>query len=221
MLRHDDLQLWPISDVETGAVHDGDAAAMRRIAAWSRDFLVPEHSDLGRDGPVCPFTKTSMKKDLFFLTTLRTRDPAQPVEDTINSFGDWYRDLAASASEDDRKFLTFLIVLPDVELVDSTGLDDLQRRLKTRFVQDGLMIGQFHPACDQPGIWNDAFRPLRSPIPLLAIRAMVQYDLPFLMGAPEHLDAYLSRFAPGIPPHLRSQLAAAVGYMPSPHERVA
>jgi GNAT superfamily N-acetyltransferase len=57
--------------------------------------------------------------------------------------------------------------------------------------------------------------------PFFAIRAMVQYDLPFLMGAPEHLDAYLSRFAPGIPPHLRSQLAAAVGYMPSPHERVA
>jgi hypothetical protein len=73
------------------------------------------------------------------------------------------------------------------------------------------MIGQFHPKCDQPGLWNDDFRPLRSPIPLLAIRIMVPGDLPFLTGSDVHLAAYFARFAAGIPSELRIQLAIAMG----------
>ncbi len=58
--------------------------------------------------------------------------------------------------------------------------------------------------------WNEEFRPLRSPIPLLVIRVMVQNDLPFLVESEKHLDAYLSNFAPELPVNLRSRLIAAM-----------
>jgi hypothetical protein len=42
------------------------------------------------------------------------------------------------------------------------------------------MLGEFHALTQTPGLRNSDFRPLRSPIPLLAIRHMVESDIDFL-----------------------------------------
>ena len=51
----DDVQLASFrqekADPETV---DGDAAAV--IRRWTREFLMSDHPELGRDGNVCPFT---------------------------------------------------------------------------------------------------------------------------------------------------------------------
>jgi hypothetical protein len=103
-----------------------------------------------------------------------------------------------------REYLTFVIALPNFDMTSSTKLDELQRQLKDEFVPQGLMIGQFHPQCPQPGLWNPQFRPLQSPIPLLALRRMVASDLPFLVGSCAHASSYLTNFAREIPPHTRN-----------------
>ncbi len=72
------------------------------------------------------------------------------------------------------------------------------------------MIGQFHPRCDNPGLWNTDFRPLRSPLPLLAIRRMVVFDLPFLTEDTGHFEAWLGHFASHLPPRIRTQLTMRV-----------
>jgi hypothetical protein len=82
--------------------------------------------------------------------------------------------------------------------------------VKDEFVADGLMVGQFHPVCANPGLWNEDFRPLRSPVPLLAIRQMLVFDLPFLTTSAGHIDAWLGRFAPHLPPRVRAHLTARV-----------
>jgi len=72
-------------------------------------------------------------------------------------------------------------------------VDRTQELLKTEFVRGGLMVGEFHPGPPSaPGLWNKDFRPLRSPVPLLAIRHMVPSDRPFLTGNADHLAAYLA-----------------------------
>ncbi|WXA91173.1 hypothetical protein LZC95_32545 [Pendulispora brunnea] len=89
-----------------------------------------------------------------------------------------------------------MVIFPDIHGHDVHGLvDSVQRRLKSEFVDRGLMIGEFHsgpPAA--PGLHNADFRPLRSPLPMLAIRAMVPSDLPFLRGDTRHCAAYRARF---------------------------
>ena len=95
------------------------------------------------------------------------------------------------------------VLLPATDRLDPGPLDRLQASLKTEFVRQGLMIGQFHPRCEAPGLWSPDFRPLRSPIPLLAMREMVASDLPFLVGDPDHLLAYFDRFGPDLPTQTR------------------
>ena len=47
-------------------------------------------------------------------------------------------------------------------------------------LERGMMLGEFHSMNDSPGLRNPEFRPLRSPVPMLAIRLMVESDLPFM-----------------------------------------
>ncbi len=187
MQRRSGLTLWSINDVDLGRVPVSYAPALREITEWTRSFLLAEHPMLGREGPVCPYTKIAIENNLFLLACPQVQDG--DVQTIVLRFRDWYRALAATMPERTRIFLTFLIVLPHIDREDPSGLDDLQADVKSDFVEDGLMIGQFHPKCDRPGIWNKEFRPLRSPVPLLAIRAMVRQDLPFL-ELPEHREAY-------------------------------
>lgn len=198
MHRRSGLTLWSIADVDGGRVPVAEASALRAIVAWSRSFLLAGHPQLGRDGPVCPFTKAAMENDLFLLACPELRNDAN-VRSTVSGFREWYCELAAELDERLRSLLTVLVLLPELDPVDPSGLDAVQALLKDEFVEQGLMIGQFHPACEEPGIWNADFRPLRAPVPLLAIRAMVRQDLPFLSERPTHLAAYRRYFGADAP----------------------
>lgn len=79
------------------------------------------------------------------------------------------------------------------------------RKLKPSFVQAGLMLGEFHPFNRTPGLRNKDFRPLRSPVPPLAIRHMAESDVDFLTApndpAPmqvKSLKAYLQFLGPSL-----------------------
>jgi hypothetical protein len=74
------------------------------------------------------------------------------------------------------------------------------------------MIGQFYDGCEEPAIWNRDFRPLASPVPLLAIRNMVRTDAPFLVKDAVSLEAYLRQFGDDVPGRLRPMVHdAALG----------
>lgn len=194
--------IWSAGEVERGEVPAEHRRDLHRVLRWGQDFLVSPHPHLGRGGPVCPYTQPSLRKDLFHLAAPTGPDLAEAV----SSLRDWHGKLSEGLDEGDQELLTLLMVLPHLDPTDSTELDLLQRRAKDDFVAEGLMIGQFHPTCDEPGLWNPAFRPLRSPVPLLAVRRMLVFDLLFLVEVDTHLDAYLRRFAPAIPARVRAQI---------------
>jgi hypothetical protein len=76
------------------------------------------------------------------------------------------------------------------------------------------MIGEYHEGPpDKAGLWNSRFRPLRSPVPLLAIRHMVPTDFPFLSLDDDHVAAYLQLFGDRVPTHLQPQVSAATARM--------
>ena len=73
-------------------------------------------------------------------------------------------------------------------------IDDVHAMLKDEAVHAGLMLGQFHENCTEPSARNPSFAVNRSPIPLLAIRAMTVHDILFLHSTPEWFGAYRERF---------------------------
>jgi hypothetical protein len=176
------------------------------IREWATLYLTAPHPELGREGPVCPFTAAAIGNQMFWVgcvdrSDLTVGDIERTVADTVARFN-----RLAPTTEPEALLKTILILFPAV--TDYSMIDDAQRRLKERSVAMGLMIGQFYPGCGEPGIRNPEFRPLQSPIALLAVRHMVGSDLPFLSARVEWVEEYLKKFAPAIPASARSTIAA-------------
>ncbi|MGH8080431.1 MAG: DUF6875 domain-containing protein, partial [Lysobacter sp.] len=77
----------------------------------------------------------------------------------------------------------FLVAFPTLTARGAEGtalVDKVQYKLKPYFVDQGMMLGEFHALNESEGLRNPDFRPLRSPVPMLAIRLMVESDLPFM-----------------------------------------
>ncbi|MFJ9743824.1 DUF6875 domain-containing protein, partial [Streptomyces sp. NPDC101166] len=107
--------------------------------------------------------------------------------------------------EPDSRLKAVLAVFPD--LTEYTDIESVQHDQKTKFVQQGLMLGQFYPGCTVPGLHNPSFPALDAPLPMLAIRYMAPTDFPFLNSRHDWMDFYLQIFAPGIPKFIASAMS--------------
>lgn len=190
----------------------GYEAPLRRTLQWAREYLCNPHPELGRKGDVCPFVGTAIKRSTFYMTVWRgVPSDRDEVEVVVRRFREWFGELeprhGAAA-----QFKTMLVIFPDLADDDVPHvIDATQDQLKGEYVQAGLMLGEFHAGPpDKAGLWNADFRPLVSPVPLLAIRHMVPTDFPFLRDDPDHVSSYLARFGDRVPSFLQEEVAATV-----------
>jgi hypothetical protein len=191
-----DLKLDPMPDI----VRDNLPYATT-IVNWAREYLCQPHSELGRDGPVCPFVPYSLQHCLFFVTVQRGEHLTESdVYDTVMKYRDWFLEMEPREGSESR-YKSINILFPDIPLENAPQIiDTIQLALKPEFVARGLMIGQFHgtpPA--EGGLWNPDFRPLKSPIPLLSMRHMVPTDFAFLTKDKRYVDSYLQIHGENIP----------------------
>jgi hypothetical protein len=172
------------------------------IAAWVTSYLMASHPELGRSGEVCPFTSRAYQLDTIRIgVSLASKGESALITHTMR---DCLRQFASIACDDAAKQLRTVIVgFPN--LTDADGVAALraaQRRLTLRCLWDGLMVGRFHPDSEAEGLWNPNFRPMRAPIPLLAVRHLVRNDAPFALRHPALLASYLCRYSAAAPRQL-------------------
>ncbi len=166
------------------ALADSDCS---QIIDWMESFLAAPHAELGRTGDVCPFVRQALSKDSieFFINT--SEDVASLEEEMKQHFLDF-------DAGDRSNIYRARVILPTRLANAAEAVDTVQHQLKPLFVERHLMIGQFFEACNEPGLWNKDFRPLRTPVPLLAIRSMVPTDVAFLHHDTSWLETYLDKF---------------------------
>ncbi|MCT2589155.1 hypothetical protein LHJ74_04250 [Streptomyces sp. N2-109] len=196
-----------------------DLPVIESITDWCDEFLARPHAELGRGGSVCPFIPRALSSNQVSFVVLRTKNRSEAeIDRIISRFREVFlRTEPVSGPEAIDKAI--LIILPDVKEEDAAeAVDETHRRLKAEFVESGLMIGKFHPRSEQGGLHNPDFRPLRSPVPLLAIRHMVDSDLPFLNRVDDpvpdrirFLESYGQRFEDGEETPWSERGRAAVG----------
>lgn len=173
------------------AAHDPALAA---LTGWVEHYLMEPHADLGRTGAVCPFTKLSAKLDAIRIgvSPAASGDEATAFELARAAFG-ILDEIPVKPGMDHVR--TVIIGFP--HCTDEAGIAMLKRvqdRHKFYSLSRNRMIGLMHAGSDAPGLWNAAFRPLRSPFPILAIRHMVEQDAPFAARHPLLAVPYLLRF---------------------------
>lgn len=175
--QHSVVELVRTSEV--ARTHPTDSA-LADVLGWMHDFLSQPHPELGRKGAVCPFVPVALEKDSIQMAQIVDPNPSvESVEATIRRFRDLF--LVTEPTRGPEAInKAFVVVFPNLS-ADSAGLVDVvQGRLKKEFIDCGLMLGEFHTTNKKAGLRNAEFHPLRSPLPMLGMRQMVDSDLPFL-----------------------------------------
>lgn len=188
-----------------------DVDVLTTVLDWVENFLARPHSDLGREGKVCPFVPESLARNTlqFFVVRLAEKNPDDTsiIEKHVQHFRDYFLSQERMEGKADI-FRSLLMIFPDVTAEEAPVLiDSVQKKLKPSFVKEGLMLGEFHALNNAPGLRNPNFHPLRSPIPLLAIRHMVESDIDFLNRLIDHPSARI-QFLTAYLQYLGSSLSA-------------
>jgi hypothetical protein len=206
-----------VSGDEVRALGPDAADELVSIVDWCENFLGKPSGLVGRSGNVCPFVPEAMMRGSlkFAVVSLTKRgvEAVAEIEEMINACREHFLSRESVDGKIDI-FGSMVLIFPDVTNEEAPMvIDPSQRELKPSFVREGLMLGEFHAFSPTPGLRNKSFRPLRSPIPLLAIRHMVESDVDFLMApndpAPtrvKSLKAYLKFLGPSL--SIASQIKA-------------
>lgn len=169
-----------------------DIVELNVIKDWITNFLCAPHSDLGRSGDVCPFTREAIQKDSIFFTVQTSAKLDKDKEMArVSALVTVFKELETNSAE---KYKVIINAYPNISADDYVIIEQIQNELKPLFVDQCLMIGQFYPGCREKGLWNDQFFPLDSPEPFLAIRHMAMTDIAFLMSNENFLSKYLQVF---------------------------
>jgi hypothetical protein len=164
------------------------------IARWAMSYLMRPHPQLGRPGDVCPFTAQASRLDTIRIGSCDFgAGDAQLIlrlmEDAVRAFD------AIPSPKGMGHFRTILVGFPNCADADGLRvLKQIQNRLRPHSIYRAKMIGLFEPNSNDRGLLNPDFRPLRSPIPLLAIRLLVENDSPFVLRNPRLAPIYLAQF---------------------------
>jgi len=189
-----------------------------RLISWAETSLVADHPELNRPGDgsqaVCPFVRKSLDSSRFYMSFHPevNGQSYEQVEAVVNSYIDPFKLMPPFQPE----LLTtksLLVVFPELPEREAFLLDAVQDRLKSRFVENGLMLAQFHSRCDERSIHTRGLKLYASPFPLMSIRHMAIHDILFLENKPEWFKSYNvlfgDRFKPGgqLEPHNKHLVA--------------
>lgn len=162
-----------------------NSQALADISVYASQFLAKCNPHVGRPGPVCPFVPVSLKHDLLRLIAVNTT--AETTEKDIAQLVLWIKSLFMKMEPTSGKLAlhkAVILVFPNlVTTQQRNSIDVAQESLKEKFVEDGMMLGEFHRCNAASGLRNENWFPLRTPHPCLAMRFMVPGDIPFLTPA--------------------------------------
>jgi hypothetical protein len=159
-----------------------DIESARRLLVWAKKYLMREHESVNRPyapKTVCPFVEASIRANCLSMVFHHDFDGRCP----------------AAIAPNEQTLKALLIAFPKIEEQFASALDVCHEMIKSKIVDSGLMVGQFHSKCEERGIHNSAWNAIsRSPIPLVAIRHMVIHDIMFLENNEEWFRAYDATF---------------------------
>ena len=178
------------------AIAHNDLDAVRAVEDWIEAFVARPHEDLGRTGPVCPFVPETLERKTLWIAAERVAD--RTAEDVVELVGDYKQRFVDARPIDGEgvDYKAIVVVFPDLSTDRAKSFfDELLKRLAvSSYVEDGLVLGAFHPDNEGTAIYNRGFRPFTAPVPFLLIRHAVISDWKFFLDDEDWLSRFAHRF---------------------------
>jgi heptaprenyl diphosphate synthase len=170
------------------------------ILHWAEEFLSTENPLLKRpygSQEICPFVKPSIKSNYFYMAFHPevNAGSVEPIADIMLEYINTFKNTHPFKPSEQLK-KTLLVIFPGIPKDQTYVLDAVHRLIKTKFVEQGLMVAQFHENCDETSVHNKKLKVNTAPHSFMAIRYMAIHDILFLKShdTPEWFDEYNRRF---------------------------
>jgi len=169
---------------------------LEMVDAWLREYVAVADRRVGRSGPVCPFMPRALDQHAvearirYDINGSSEPELIDELGTELSEFGKMDRSPHKSGILLDSR----LIVMPHLGPTGWERLDAAYEHLKEFAVELGLMVGQFHPRCDERAVRNPDFRVSVAPVAMLAIRHMAPHDILFLNRSERWFKEYDSHF---------------------------
>jgi hypothetical protein len=180
----------------TGELADSELDALRAVADWITTFVARPHEDLGRAGPVCPFTPGALERHTLWLAPEHVAQ--RSLADVVELIRDYQAlfDEAPPTDGDDAIFKSFVVVFTDLPADRAKDLlaGVLERLAVRSYAKDGFVMGPFYEGNEGTAIYNASFHPFTSPVPFLLVRQAVVSDWKFFLDDDDWLDLWARRY---------------------------
>lgn len=193
--------LYTPSQIEAGeceGLSQQDWQHLYQSLRWTLDFIAKPHPNMGRPGSVCPFVKPSIQQGLLYFALCQLQSRPISVDEITERMHAYHRQFLAlpSPSAELGKLKCLVVVLPAIpDDIAESLMEPLHKSLKTEFLKEDVMLGQFYATCKVPATTNPDFYPLQSPLPLFVFRTFIESDWRFLEGHLDWESTYLEKFS--------------------------
>lgn len=188
----DDLQ----NAERTSRLSASDLAGLRAVADWTRRFVIRPNPELGRPGPVCPFTSQAIEQKALWLAAEQSAGRSRP--EVIQLIAGYQQLLLTNPPVDGDAAGNKSIVVVFTDLPASQAKDFFAGALEQiaipSYTKDGLVMGPFFEGNDGTAIYNPNFRPFTSPVPMLLMRRAVISDWKFFLNDDKWLGLWARRY---------------------------
>jgi hypothetical protein len=174
--------------------------AVEQCVSWLRTYIGQPHPQLGRNGDICPFVNTALRKHKMSFVVLEhiTSDKPRGNQTAIRNrvLYEAFR-LLRRIDELDRfsELTTTNLLLPKLEGEAAAVVHEVHTQCKTSLMRRGVMLAVFYPGYPKPAIYNPAFQLYQAPFPVIVVRPMALHDIVFLDNNREGFTEYHRRFA--------------------------
>lgn len=177
-------------------VGPAELEAVQKCVAWLNDYIGKPHPELGRNGDICPFVRTALRKQrMSFVVADHITEPDVSRIKSMVLFEAWR--LLQHLDESDRfsELVTTNLLFPELKGDAAAVVHDVHTQTKSSLMRRGVMTAAFYPGYLKPGIYNDNFKLYQSPFPVLVVRPMALHDIMFLSNDGAAFGEYHRRFA--------------------------
>jgi hypothetical protein len=148
---------------------------------WLAGFIMRPHAELGRRGAVCPFAQPVHNEgSLVFCAWDVEKLPFGIFLPVLKRLPALYHRLSSGTPGKSRLFSICIFLNGLKEEQYSKYIDEAHSMSKSVFMEEGLMIGEFHPLSMTKGVHSKTFRPMRSSRPAFVVRAITPHDAMFI-----------------------------------------
>ncbi len=173
-----------------------DMQALRAVADWIKSFVIQPHHDLGRAGPVCPFTPVALDQKVLWLAA--ERSAGRGAAELIQLIQGYQRRLldAEPVDGDAADLKSIFIVFPDLPASQAKEFfaGALEQIAVSSYIEEGLVMGPSYEGNEGTAIYNPNFRPFQSPVPSFLMRRAVLSDWKFFLNNEDWMRLWARRY---------------------------